>query len=80
MRTTTITQGRRRVEVTHLETRYFEVDGKEYEIVGTASTGQGAEDCEHRVKGETETKTVKHSTLVKLFKAGKLQTIKKKKR
>ncbi len=65
MRSTTI-RGR---DVYYFETRFFEVDGKRFEIVGTGETT-------HEIKGQTETKTIKHSTLVKLFKAGKLQTIK----
>ncbi len=75
MKTTTITHGRRITEVTHFETRFFEVDGRRFEIVGTESTGPGAMDAVHQVKGAKETKAMKHMTLVKLFKAGKLKAI-----
>ncbi len=73
MRATHINYGKRQVEVHYFESRFFEVDGKRFEIVGT-----GDEDGEtvHQVKGAKEIKTMKHTTLVKLFKAGKLLTIK----
>ena len=63
----------------HFDTRFFMVGGKEYEIVGTESTGRGAGDVVHRVKGATETKEMKHATLVRLYKQGKLISIYKSK-
>ncbi len=75
MRTTTITHGRRTTEVTYFETRFFEVDGRRFEIVGTESTGQGAMDAVHQVKGTTETKAMKHRALVKLYQAGRLKAV-----
>ncbi len=68
MKTMTI-RGR---DVHYFESRFFEVDGRRFEIVGT-----GDEDGEtvHQVKGTKETKAMKHKTLVKLFKAGKLKAI-----
>jgi hypothetical protein len=75
MRTTTITHGRRTTEVHYFETRFFEVDGRQFEIVGTESTGQGAMDSIHQVKGTTETKAMKHKTLVKLYQAGRLKAV-----
>ncbi len=76
MRATTVTQRGKTVDAYYFDTRFFEVDGKRYEIVGTVINGGGIMDAEHRVKGDKETKVIKHETLVKLFKAGKLRTIK----
>ncbi len=68
MRSTTI-RGR---EVYYFETRFFEVDGKRFEIVGT---GDIKGETVHRIKGATETKEIKHKTLVNLFKSGKLRSV-----
>ncbi len=73
MRSTHITYGKRQVEVYYFESRFFTVDGKRFEIVGT---GDIKGETVHRVKGTKEVKEMKHKTLVNLFKAGKLQTIK----
>ena len=59
----------------YLESRFFEVDGKRYEITGTRSTGRGAHDSIHMVKGTTESKEMKHTSLIALFKQGKLKSI-----
>ena len=77
MRSTTLTLRGKTVEVCYFDSRFFEMEGRQYEIVGTAINGSGIMDAEHRVKGETEIKTVKHETLVSLFKACKIQTIKR---
>ncbi len=73
MRSATLTYGKRQVEVYYFDSRFFTVDGKRYEIVGT---GDIKGETVHQVKGAKEIKTMKHTTLVKLFKAGKLLTIK----
>ena len=57
----------------YLESRFFEADGKRFEITGTRSTGPGAHDSVHMVKGATESKEMKHETLIKLFRAGRLK-------
>ena len=57
----------------NLKSRFFESDGKLYEITGTRSTGPGAHDSVHTVKGATESKEMKHTSLIALFKAGRLK-------
>lgn len=66
MKTTTI-NGRK---VHHFDSRFFEVDGKRFEVVGVDVAKK-----EYRIKGEKQTKTMKESTLVKM--AGKIKTLKK---
>ncbi len=63
------------VEMYYFDSRFFESGGKRYEIVGTIINGGGIMDAEHRIKGENETKTMKHEELVKLYKSGKLKTL-----
>ena len=60
-------------QVYYLDSRFFEADGKLYEITGTRSTGPGAHDSVHTVKGATESKEMKHTSLIALFKAGRLK-------
>ena len=60
-------------QVYYLESRFFEADGKRFEITGTRSTGPGAHDSVHMVKGATESKEMKHETLIKLYQAGRLK-------
>ena len=60
-------------QVHYFESRYFTVDGKRFEITGTRSTGPGAHDSVHTVKGAIESKEMKHETLIKLFRAGRLK-------
>ena len=55
-----------------LSSRHFKVNSKRFEVVATDITGRGPMDCVHTVKGETETKQVKHQTIVALFKQKKL--------
>ena len=59
--------------VHYFESRFFQVDGSIYEITGTRSTGPGAHDSIHTVKGATESKEMKHTSLIALFKAGRLK-------
>ena len=62
-------------QVYYLDSRFFEADGKRFEITGTRSTGPGAHDSVHTVKGATESKEMKHETLIKLFRAGRLKAV-----
>ena len=62
-------------QVYYLDSRFFEADGKRFEITGTRSTGPGAHDSIHMVKGATESKEMKHETLIKLFRAGRLKAV-----
>ena len=55
-----------------LKSRYFTVEGRTMEVVATDITGRGPMDCTHTIKGEKETKQVKHQTIVALFKQNKL--------
>ena len=59
----------------YLDSRFFEADGKRFEITGTRSTGRGAHDSVHMVKGATESKEMKHETLIALFRAGRLKAV-----
>ena len=58
-----------------LKSRYFTAEGRTMEVIATDITGRGPMDCTHTVKGETETKQVKHKTLIALFKAGRLKAV-----
>ena len=60
-------------QVHYFESRYFKVDGKQYEITATKSTGPEVHQCIHTVKGATESKEMKHTSLIALFKAGRLK-------
>ena len=62
-------------QVHYFESRFFEADGKRFEITGTRSTGPGAHDSVHTVKGTTESKEMKHETLINLFRAGRLKAV-----
>ncbi len=72
MRSATLTYGKRQVEVYYFESRFFTVDGKRFEIVGT---GDVKGETVHSVKGTKETKQMKHKTLVRLFTSGRLKAV-----
>ena len=59
----------------YFESRFFTADGKRFEITGTRTTGRGVHDCIHTVKGEKESKEMKHETLIKLYQAGMLKAV-----
>ena len=61
-------------DVYYFDSRFFEIDGRKYEIIGTESTGRFAMDCKHTVKSlETgRHKEMAMSELVQIFKRNKL--------
>ncbi len=68
MKTTTITKGHRTVTVHYFDTPYFTVEGRRFKVWGVDLVNNT-----YDIKGESESKTMKEETLIKLFKSGKLK-------